>query len=118
MTSLPEIEGDEIYAVVQKYETKMKEAKIFEGHRKYIDIQYILNGIEMLGMQKISDAVILSDYDHEKDAALYHRIDDAFYCTARKGDFCIFYPDDIHSPGVAYDNLPTDVEKIVVKIRI
>ena len=113
-----EIEGNEVYAIVQKYQTGHKDIKKFEGHKKYIDIQCMLNGIEIIGMQKISDAVILTEYNDEKDAAIYSRSNNAFYCIAKKGDFCIFYPDDIHSPGSAFDSLPTEVEKIVVKIRI
>lgn len=113
-----EIDGEEIYAVVQQYETKLQENAVFEGHKKYIDVQYVVEGLEMLGLQKISKAVVKNEYDEGKDAALYERSADASYCVATKGDFCIFYPHDLHSPGVAYNNLPTPVKKIVVKIRI
>ena len=113
-----EIDGDEIYAFVQSYESRLKEGCIFEGHKKYIDIQYVIEGREMLGVIDISKSEIKDEYKEEHDAAFYSRNDASSYCIAKEGDFCIFYPHDIHSPGVACNNVPSNVKKIVVKVRV
>ena len=113
-----EIDGQDVYAFVQKYETKLMENSFFEGHEKYIDVQYIIKGSEILGVMDISKAVIKNEYSAESDAAFYERSGNASYCTAQQGDFCIFYPHDIHNPGVAFEDAPMEVEKIVVKIRV
>ena len=42
------IDGENIYANVQSYETK--DDAPFEGHRKYIDIQYMISGVEKIGI--------------------------------------------------------------------
>ena len=113
-----EIDGEEIYAFVQSYDSKLKKDSVFEGHEKYIDIQYVLSGCEMLGALEVSKSVVNEEYNAEKDAAFYERSDIASYCVANQGDFCIFYPQDIHSPGIAYNDAPSSVKKIVVKVRI
>ena len=113
-----EIEGEEMYAIVQEYETRPKEDKVFEGHRRYIDIQCVVKGKELMGYERISGATAKTEYDEERDAALYERSRDASYFVAARGDFFVFYPQDLHSPGVTYGELPCAVKKIVVKVRV
>lgn len=113
-----EIDGKNVYALVQSYDSKQKEDSIFEGHRNYIDIQCVIEGTETMGCMEISNAVVNKEYNPEIDAALYDKSDIATYSIAGKGDFCIFYPHDIHSPGVAWNNIPSKVKKIVVKVHI
>jgi len=113
-----EIEGKEIYASVQSYDSKLMENSVFEGHKNYIDIQYIVEGREMMGVMEISKAETDSEYNDQKDVTFYKKRDIASYCIAEQGDFCIFYPHDIHSPGVSLNNSPSNVKKIVVKVHI
>lgn len=113
-----EIDGKEIYAMVQNYDSKLKENCKFEGHNNYIDIQYIVDGRELMGCIDISKATSGEEYNTEKDVKKYDVSDIASYCVAEKGEFCIFYPHDIHGPSMAFDNIPSNVTKIVVKVRI
>jgi len=113
-----EIDGKDIYASIEGYNSKLKENSVFEGHENYIDIHFIMEGYEMIGSMEIANAIIKNEYDPEKDIAFYEKSDIASYCVARQGDFCIFHPHDIHSPGVAFNNIPLKVKKIVVKIHI
>lgn len=113
-----EIDGDRVYGIVQNYESKLMKDSKFEGHEKYIDIQYILNGRELMGVMDISKAVVCDEYNAEKDVAFYEKSDLATYCIVGSGDFCIFCPHDIHSPGVAYDDTPSSVKKIIVKVKV
>ena len=113
-----EIEGDDIYAMVQAYETKLETECRFEGHEKYIDIQVVVEGCEMIGVADISKAVPETDYNEEKDIAFYRNCQTASYCIAEAGDFLVLYPHDIHRPGMACDNIPENVKKVVVKVRV
>ena len=113
-----EIDGNDIYALVQSYDSKLIKDSKSEGHKNYIDIQYIITGCEMMGCFEISNAVISEEYNTEKDVAFYKSSDKISYCVANQGDFCIFFPQDIHAPGVAYNNTPSSIQKIVVKVRI
>ena len=113
-----EIDGKEIYALVQNYDSKLKENSSFEGHENYIDIQYVIEGCEMMGVVDISKAEVRDEYNPEKDITFYQDSEMASYCTATQGDFCVFYPHDIHRPGMALNDSPSNVKKIVVKVRI
>lgn len=113
-----EIDGKEIYAFVQKYDSKIKEDCAFEGHENYIDIQCVIEGCEVMGVIEASKATIKDEYNAEKDVAFYQESNDASCCIVKQGEFCILYPHDIHKPGVALNNLPSNVRKIVVKVHI
>lgn len=113
-----EIDGDKIYAMVQDYETLVIDETFFEGHKKYIDIQYVGSSYEVMGLLDVSKATIKEEYNKDKDVAFFEKSDEASYLVAKDGDFCIFYPQDIHSPKVAYNNIPSNVKKIVVKVLI
>lgn len=113
-----EIDGDKVYAMVQTYETKPDVECRFEGHERYIDIQVVVEGCETMGVADISKAVPETEYDREKDVEFYRNCQTASYCIAEAGDFLVFYPHDIHRPGIACDNIPENVKKIVVKVRV
>lgn len=44
-----EIDGDKVFAFVQEYTTQAAVDKRWESHEKYIDIQYIIDGEEVMG---------------------------------------------------------------------
>ncbi len=113
-----EIDGKNLYALVQEYDTKTEDKCKFEGHENYIDIQYIISGCEMMGSTDISKAVVKTEYNPEKDLAFYENYYKASYVIAQDGEFCVFFPHDIHRPGMAYEDIPSAVKKIVVKVHI
>lgn len=113
-----EIDGKEVYAFIQCYDTKLKDERVFEGHKKYIDIQYIMDGCEVMGVLEGSNVIPKEEYNEEKDAAFFEKGGIPSYFVAEKGDFCIFYPQDIHSPGIAYNNEPSNIKKLVIKVHI
>jgi YhcH/YjgK/YiaL family protein len=109
-----EIEGDNIFALVQEYNTKDKEDAKLEGHIKYIDIQYINFGKELVGVAPLNEQAIVSN-DAEKDYAFYDG--EASFIKLEKGMFAIFFPHDLHMPGIKI-NESTKVKKVVVKVKI
>ena len=108
-----EIDGDNVYAIVQEYETKAPGK--FEAHKKYTDIQFLVSGKELIGYANINSLVPHTEYDAEKDFMLF----DGNKCTTElileDGMFAVFFPEDGHMPGCFTEN-PENVIKIVVKV--
>jgi biofilm protein TabA len=105
-----------VYAIVAEYETKDIQDTFIECHKKYIDIQVILAGVEQIAICnkkecKTSEAYSEED-DCEKLAGSYDLI------TLRKGFFVIFYPQDGHAPELKINNKSDKVKKIVFKIPV
>lgn len=111
-----EIDSKNVYAMVQEYEGKEDHPK-FEGHRRYIDIQFILSGKEIMDYAPVSDCKIMTEYNPEKDVEFFTCDGDSARLYAKEGDFAVFYPDDIHKPGLKAENGGT-IKKIVVKVLV
>lgn len=86
------IDGDDIFAVVSEYETKKIEKGLWEAHRKYIDIQYIISGKEKIGYACIEDMKSSIDYDEKNDILFVKGQGD--YITVNEGTFVLFTPKD------------------------
>lgn len=109
-----EIEGDEIFAMVQSYDTKkLSEAKL-EGHFKYIDIQYVITGVENMGCTPMRNQAIVS-MNEDDDYAFYEGAAPLFKVEA--GMFTVFFPEDLHMPCIECDNM-SEVKKVVVKVKV
>ena len=108
------IDGDNVFALVQEYETKNSVGAKFEAHKRYIDLQYIVYGIEKMGHAIIDHTKDVTSYDNENDFALLD-CEGSFF-TVKSKEFCIFYPNDAHMPGIS--NIEkAKVRKIVIKIK-
>ncbi len=112
-----EIDGNNIFAIVQIYQTKPAEAQLeLEGHKKYIDIQCVVNGQEIIGWVHIDRVQITSPYDETKDAWFGNfPVEKLTLLRLSEKQVAIFFPTDAHAPQVA-DGTPVLVKKIVVKI--
>ncbi len=109
-----DIDGDNIYYMIQSYNTD-PDKSIAEAHKKYIDIQLILEGEELIGVAPILCEKEEVEAKPEKDAWLYRCKTD--FITMKPGYYMVLYPNDIHLPGKAVkDSQPC--RKIVVKIKI
>lgn len=106
------------YAFVQEYQTKNEEDCVFEGHRKYIDIQYIVSGVEAIAVADISKTTVKNEYNQQKDIQFFENCERAAVTVIDEGEYGIFFPYDIHKPGMAYNKLNVPVRKIVVKVGI
>lgn len=111
-----EIDGKAIFAIIQEYTTKSEAGTPFEGHKKYIDIQCMVSGIEVFGVVDISKVKLFKDYDAEADYALYADSEKAGENVLEEGEFAVFFPWDMHKPCLAFQNKPSSVKKIVVKV--
>ncbi len=109
-----ELDGKDLYVMVQEYSTKLPEAGKWEAHRRYIDIQYILSGREIIRYANI-DRLRAGDYLPERDFQALSGDGDSLVLSA--GDFMILFPQDAHMPGMAVE-APVPVKKVVVKVAV
>lgn len=111
------IDGDRVYAMVQRYQPKpISEAK-WEAHRKYLDVQYVASGSERIGYAPLrKDMPVKQEYDADKDYILYDADGDFF--AVRAGGFAIFGPQDVHAPCLLLNGSAEEVCKVVVKCRL
>lgn len=112
-----EIDGDELYYMVQHYTTKpIKEGRL-EAHKKYIDIQFAASGEEMIGYCLVGRLNVEEPYDEAKDVVFYKVPEKINTVKLSEGMFCILFPQDGHMPGCHLDG-PSRILKVVVKVKI
>lgn len=103
------------YASVNEYQTKTVEDSFIECHKKYIDVQIIACGEELIGIAGKKQC-IEQPYDDSKDLQkLSGKVD---FITLLPGFFAVFFPHDAHEPGVRSGTEPVAVKKIVFKIPV
>ena len=111
-----EIDGDEIYASFTHYTTVPAENRKWEGHRKYIDIQYVASGREIMGWKNDIELPFGTEYNEEKDCVVFEG-DRGTELRAEEGCFAIFFPEDLHRPQCVLDK-PEEVYKIIIKVAV
>ncbi len=109
-----DIDGSRLYASVAAYETGPVEARRFEAHRAYIDVQVLLAGEERIDVSLERDLPVAEAYDPQKDVIFFKPPTFAASLPMRPGWFAVFYPHDIHRPGVHLGEKQR-VRKIVLK---
>ena len=109
-----DIDNDNIFAIVQEYDTKEEQDCVLESHHKYIDIQYMIKGAELMGVTCLNDQVIVEE-NLEKDYTFYNA--ETSMLKVEEGMFTIFFPEDLHRPGVKAGQI-AKVKKVVVKVKI
>lgn len=112
-----EIVGQDIFAKVFEIETASIDEKKPETHEKYIDIQYSLEGKEIIGFtRKTGEEQIYENFLENDDNVFYDKaVKDEAYLIMNKGTFAIFFPNDIHRPGCNYKKSER-IRKVVVKV--
>lgn len=110
------IDGDLVYALVQRYDTAAAAEPRFEAHRDYIDVQYLASGSEVIGWAPLAAVRIGEPYDRDKDAAFGSA---AAWTPLRlgPGELAVLYPEDAHAPRLAA-GAPGPVLKVVIKVSV
>jgi YhcH/YjgK/YiaL family protein len=112
-----DLDGDNLYAPVSEYITKNEEDARYEAHQKFIDIQYVISGRELIGIAPMSlKKEILEPYNEVKDI-MFLSVSQIINFKASPDRFFIFFPDDVHRPGLK-DGENSQVRKVVVKVKI
>ena len=92
-----------------------KAPDVAEAHRKYLDIQYIVKGKEVMGWADLADCTPTVDFNEEKDIGKYSGPFE--YMTINEGICYVAFPEDAHMPGRHLD-VPNDFVKVVVKLKV
>ena len=110
-----ELNGEGAFAIIETYRTKEVSDCFIECHKKYIDVQLVIQGIERIGVCGRAECDEHA-YDEEKDFQKLEGNPDML--TFREGSFMVFYPDDAHMPKVKYGDSLETVKKVVIKIPV
>lgn len=110
-----ELQGDDIFYMVQSYDTD-PDKTISEGHKKYIDIQFMVEGEEIIGVADIDDEKELTEAKEENDVWFYNCKTEPLTLSA--GKYMVLYPNDLHCPGVATKGKAMTCRKVVVKVKV
>ena len=119
VASLPcgrhDIDGDNIFVMVQELDLREVSAARLELHRKYIDIQLLLSGPnEIFGWSEKKDCLTAeTEFDEQKDIQLFTNIPQCFYSVG-EGQFSILFPEDGHAPMLGEGH----VKKCIFKVAL
>ncbi len=105
------------FALEQVYISKDRKECFFESHKQYIDVQFILEGEEIIEVINSSDLHIDLAYDEDKDVIKYKDTSNASQIKLKKGDVAVFFPEDAHMPCLKIGE-NVKVFKTVVKVEV
>ncbi len=110
-----DLDGDQLFALVQEYTTRAADQCVWEAHRRYVDVQLVVTGAERMGVAALGQLREREAYDSARDVAFFEPGSE--FVTIRAGMFAIFGPEDVHSPCHAAGQ-PALVRKVVVKAML
>ncbi|MDZ7837507.1 MAG: YhcH/YjgK/YiaL family protein [Actinomycetota bacterium] len=112
------VEGERIFYNLLSYRTTFASNRDAEAHWEYIDFQYIICGEELIGWAPYSkQQVVLNKYNPDRDIVTFAELDRESLFILKAGMYAIFFPDDIHRPGIQSQR-SLEVKKLVFKIKI
>ena len=108
------VQGEQIFAIVEACAGRTRAEAKLECHRRYIDIQLVLEGDEAMGWKPLEDCLNpVSEHSMEKDIRFFHDAP-ASYVPVPPDHFCIFFPEDAHAPLVARG----EIRKVIFKVAV
>lgn len=111
-----DIVGNDLYALVQEYNTRTVDECEMETHLEFIDIQYIAQGYEYIAyadQSKMKPATYIRK--NIPDTILYEKeYNNKIFME--KGDIAIFFLNDAHMPR-RNALVPNVVRKVIIKLR-
>ena len=107
-----EIDGKDVYANVTAYTTIPWE----EAHEHYTDIQYVIEGSEVMTYAPVHEMTVKTPYNPDKDVVFFENTTDGLQVVVKAGQYLIFNPWDAHKPKAA-NGAPAPIKKVIVKIK-
>jgi YhcH/YjgK/YiaL family protein len=108
------VDGDNVFASVTENPTKDYANTQWESHRKYIDMQYVIQGAEKIEVVPLASATPTKPYDEARDVARYDAKGTQY--EAKPGTIYIFFAQDVHRPNIKVEGVDKD-KKLVIKMR-
>ena len=109
------LDGENLLAITSTYLPRLFADGLYESHFKYIDLQVMINGEELIYYHPINK-LIKEKEDKQKDIIFYKKTDMGIFFPITNKMFTLLYPQDGHLPTVGYD-LEKKLRKVVFKIR-
>jgi biofilm protein TabA len=120
LAALPEgkhtIDGERLFAVVQRFQGRPMSDARWEYHEKYLDLQFVVKGDEVMGYAPWDGSLpVEMAYDAAKDAGLVKA--SGVMMPISSGMFAVFAPRELHAPSLAANPAAPDIFKVVMKCR-
>ena len=107
------IKGDDLFVNIQVAKGKTPDEAVLETHRKMVDIQIPLDGMETYGYTPLSN---LPDtpYQSDKDITKYSGLMADSFVDCQPGMFAVFFPQDGHAPC---STMAPEIKKAIFKVK-
>jgi len=112
-----ELQGKDMYVQISNIETDSKENRKPEVHKKYIDVQFLIEGKEKIGFAvDTGKNEIVAEYDAEKDILFYKECENESDIIMVPGAFVVFFSNIVHRPACNVEEV-SKIKKVVIKIN-
>ena len=105
------------FALDQVYLTRQRGDCFYESHRRYIDVQCILEGEEVIDVVAIPELEIEKPFHEAKDLIIYKDVGQGSRLKLHAGQAAVFFPEDGHMPG-QFPSATGLVRKTVIKVPV
>lgn len=110
--------ADGVFAIEQTYETKPRAEGFFEAHRRMIDIQVVVAGDEIMEVVDLLRAKEKDPYQESRDLTVFADTAEGSRLRFAAGEAAVFFPNDVHMPGLRVGGGPVLVRKSVLKVPV
>lgn len=115
----PQGANDSFYVNLMTGSTQPKDMAVAESHRKYIDVQVVIEGDELMCVPSAkSMPAVTTDYQPDGDYMLYAPIpvSECHQLQVHAGQFAVFFANELHAPMMSLNSTPTPVRKAILKV--
>lgn len=110
-----DIDGEHCFANVQETVLRTPDKIKIESHKKYVDLQWCVKGVERYGIVNSKDAKLLDPYRFD---VMHWTANKVKYVDSNPHTFYLFFPDNYHKACVLPDNAKTNtIKKVCIKIE-
>ncbi len=107
-----------VYIMIGTKKLAKKEQLCAEAHKKYIDVQIVLLGEEIMCVPSETQPKTFGEYNGEKDCTMYEAVpmDSCHRLNMTEGSFVVFFDGELHIPEAAMSEDSEQVRKAVIKV--
>lgn len=109
-----EIDGDRLFCIISQGPGKSRAEAKLEAHRRYIDIHFIIDGVDEMGWKPTAACTIQDVSYSVKDDIEFFKDEPRTWIQVPAGSFAIFFPEDGHAPMIS----DRDIHKVVLKVAM
>ncbi len=111
-----DLDKDRLFCNFVAFTSKPEDQCLYEAHRDYIDLHFIVSGVERIATADVCSLTPEVPYTQEKDIEFLKGDADGYY-ELNPGQFMVCFPSDAHKVAMMKDR-PAEVKKIVFKIKM